>query len=144
VLVPPVPTGRHFPPDFTVVSNRTLRIAALVQRELGAYLHTRYRTEAAAITVTGVQVAPDLKTGRIHFAILGTPEEVESRLAWLQARRAEWRRELARRVAIKHCPDWELRLDQTAERGARILTLLDQIEREEAARPAADEPEPSA
>ena len=125
------------------MSNRTIRIAALVQRELGAYLHTRHRSEAAAITVSGVQVAPDLKTGRIFFAILGSPAEVEARFGWLRAHRAEWRRELARRVKIKHSPDWELVLDQTAERGARILSLLEQIEHDEAARRPPDESLPA-
>lgn len=122
------------------MSNRTTRIAALVQRELGAYLHTRHQSETAAVTVSGVQVAPDLKTGRIFFAILGTPAEVEARFAWLQARRGEWRRELAHRVKIKHSPDWELVLDQAAERGARILTLLDEIETREAAKRSPETP----
>ena len=49
------------------MSNRPLRIGELVQRELGDYLRKRYRSEAVTVTVTGVEVAPVLKTGRIYF-----------------------------------------------------------------------------
>mgnify|MGYP003635617471 CR=1 FL=1 len=121
------------------MSNRTVRIAELVQRELGDFLHTRYRSEAVMITVTGVEVAPDLKTGRIFFGVLGNEAIIEEKMAWLQGRRAEIRRELAKRIPIKHSPAWELHLDHAAERGSRILNLLDEIETKEPS-----DPEPSA
>ena len=113
------------------MSNRPLRIGELVQRELGDYLRKRYRSEAVTVTVTGVEVAPDLKTGRIYFGVLGLPDAVETTFAWLQTKQAEFRRELARRISIKHSPDWELCLDLAAERGARILTVLDEIAQRE-------------
>ena len=110
------------------MSNRTVRIAELVQRELGDYLHTRYRDEAVMITVTGVEVAPDLKTGQIYFGILGDATQAEEKLAWVQKKRAEIRRELAKRIPIKHSPQWEFHLDHAAERGSRILNLLDELD----------------
>lgn len=110
------------------MSNRTVRIAELVQRELGDYLHTRYRSETVTITVTGVEVAPDLKTGEIFFGIIGDDAALEERMAWLESKRGEWRRELARRIPIKHSPAWTLHLDRAAERGSRILSLIDEIE----------------
>jgi ribosome-binding factor A len=109
------------------MSNRTVRIAELVQRELGDYLHTRYRSEAVMVTVTGVEVAPDLKTGRIFFGILGDAGQAEEKMVWVQSKRAEIRRELAKRIPIKHSPQWELHLDHAAERGSRILSLLDEL-----------------
>lgn len=119
------------------MSNRPLRIGELVQRELGDYLRKRYRSEAVTVTVTGVEVAPDLKTGSIYFGVLGKPEAVETTFAWLQSKRAEFRRELAQRISIKHSPDWQLCLDHAAERGARILTVLDEIAQREGLPPPA-------
>jgi ribosome-binding factor A len=113
------------------MSNRTIRIGELVQRELGSYLHTRYQSEAVAITVAGVQVAPDLKSGRIFFSILGDEAAVAERMAWLKARAGEIRRELARRVQIKHSPEWTFLLDQATPRGNRILGLLDELSEKE-------------
>lgn len=110
------------------MSNRTIRIAELVQRELGAYLHTKYQHEAVAITVAGVQVAPDLKTGKIFFSILGDDEMVTDRFRWLSRKRKEIRRELAYRVQIKHAPDWVFLMDEVIGRGNRVLEIMDQID----------------
>lgn len=110
------------------MSNRTIRIAELVQRELGAYLHTKYQQEAVAITVAGVQVAPDLKTGKIFYSIFGDEETVNDRFRWLLRKRGEIRRELAHRIQIKHAPDWVFLMDEAVERGNRVLEILDQIE----------------
>ncbi|MBT5900519.1 MAG: 30S ribosome-binding factor RbfA [Opitutaceae bacterium] len=117
------------------MSNRTIRIAELVQRELGAYLHTKYQQEAVAITVAGVQVAPDLKTGKIFYSIFGDEETVNDRFRWLLRKRVEIRRELAHRVQIKHAPDWVFLMDEAVERGNRVLEILDQIETKESSTP---------
>lgn len=114
------------------MSNRTIRIAELVQRELGAYLHTKYQHEAVAITVAGVQVAPDLKTGKIFFSILGDEEMVTDRFRWLSRKRKEIRRELAYRVQIKHAPDWVFLMDEVIGRGNRVLEIMDQIDAKKA------------
>lgn len=110
------------------MSNRTIRIAELVQRELGAYLHTKYQHEAVAITVAGVQVASDLKTGKIFFSILGDEEMVTDRFRWVSRKRKEIRRELAYRVQIKHAPDWVFLMDEVIGRGNRVLEIMDQID----------------
>jgi ribosome-binding factor A len=109
------------------MSNRTIRIAELVQRELGAYLHTKYQTETVAITVSGVQVAPDLKTGKIFFSILGDDLAAEESMRWLNRKSGEIRRELAKRVQIKHSPQWQFVLDRSTQRGNRVLEILDEL-----------------
>ncbi len=110
------------------MSNRTIRIAELVQRELGSYLHTRYQQEAVTITVSGVQVAPDLKTGKIFYSILGDEEMVNDRFRWLLRKRSEIRRELAQRIQIKHAPDWVFLMDEAVERGNRVLEIMDKLD----------------
>jgi len=120
------------------VSNRSLRINELVQRELSDYLHRHHREEAVAITITAVDVDDDLRTGRIHVGVIGTPEFAVDRLRWLRRHSEEIRRELGRRVILKWNPRWVYVLDDSGERGARIQQLLDAIEEQERrrARPA--------
>ncbi len=113
------------------MSNRTIRIAELVQRELGSYLHTKYKDDAVAITVAGVEVAPDLQTGKIFFSIFGDETVVTNRFRWLLRKRGEIRRELAQRIQIKHAPDWVFLMDQAFSRGNRILDVLDEIDRQD-------------
>ena len=122
------------------MSNRSLRINELVQRELSDYLHRHYREDAVAITVTAVDVDDDLRTGRIHVGVIGTPEFAVDRLRWLRRHAEEIRRELGRRVILKWNPRWVYVLDESGERGARIKQLLDAIEEDERrrARPTAE------
>lgn len=110
------------------MSNRTLRVNELVLREISDVLRKRYQSEAVAITVTEVRVAPDLRDGRVFVSIVGSPEFAQEKLAWLRAKAAEIREELGRRIVLKYLPKLEYVLDKSAIRGARILQVLDEIE----------------
>lgn len=110
------------------MSNRIVRINELVQREISDILRQRYTAESAAITVSEVRIAPDLRDGRVFVAILGDEAEVAGRFRWIRRKAAEIRGELARRIVIKFIPRLTYVLDKSSDRAARVLTALDQIE----------------
>jgi len=118
------------------MSNRTLRVSELIQREISAYLHTRYQGEAVRITITGVKVSPDLRDGRVFYSVVGGPELAGDCARWLQAKAPEIRHIVGRHVVLKNVPLLEFVYDTTAERGVRINQLLDEIERPPEAGPA--------
>ncbi|MEX2044996.1 MAG: ribosome-binding factor A, partial [Opitutus sp.] len=82
------------------MSNRTLRVSELVQREISDILRRHYQSEAVAITITEVRVAPDLRDGRVFVAIIGSGEFATRKLAWLQSRAPAIREELGRRIVL--------------------------------------------
>ena len=51
------------------MSNRTVRVNELVQRELNDILRQHYQSEAVAITIAEVRVAPDLHDAKVFVAI---------------------------------------------------------------------------
>ena len=110
------------------MSNRTLRVNELVQRELNDILHTRWQSEAVAVTVTEVRVSPDLRDARVFVSIVGTDEAAELKLRWLRDRAPEIRAEVSRRVILKYLPKFEYVLDHSANRSARIGKVLGDIE----------------
>lgn len=110
------------------MSNRTLRVNELIQRELSDILHRRYQSEAVSITITEVRVAPDLRDARLFVAVVGDDETVEKRLKWLRAHLTELRMELGRRIVLKHMPRFTVAIDHSSLRGGRILHVLDEIE----------------
>ena len=110
------------------MSNRTVRVNELVQREISDILRRRYQAEAVAITLAEVRVSPDLRDARVFVAIVGDDAEVESKLKWLRAKAREIREEVGRHVILKYLPKFEYILDRSAMRGARILQVLDEIE----------------
>jgi ribosome-binding factor A len=120
--------------SLSAVSNRTIRINELVQREMSDYLHTHHQSETVAVTITSVEIDDDLRTGRIFVGVIGMPEFAEDRMRWLKKHSEEIRRELGRRVVLKWNPKWVYVLDDSGERGARIQRVLNEIEAREGTR----------
>jgi ribosome-binding factor A len=122
------------------VSNRTIRINELVQREISGILRQRYQAEAVTVTITEIRVSPDLRDARVFVSIVGDPEFVTEKLRWLRRQAAAIREEVSRRIVLKFLPKFEYVLDETCERGTRIQKLLDQLPPPESP-PGIDPPE---
>jgi ribosome-binding factor A len=109
------------------MSNRTLRVNELVQKELSDILHRRYQSEAVTITITDVKVSPDLHDARVFISVIGDADTAEKSLRWLRTRAVEIRQELARRIVLKFLPKFEYVLDQSVLRGERTRKLIDDL-----------------
>lgn len=116
------------------MSNRTLRVNELVQREISDILRQRYQSEAVAVTITEVRVSPDLRDARVFVSVVGDEETTEKKVRWLRSKAAAIRAELSRRIVLKYLPKFEFVRDASVARGTRILQMLDQIA------PAPDKP----
>lgn len=112
------------------MSNRTLRVNELIQRELSDILRKRYQAEAVAFTISGVQTAPDLRDARVYVSIMGDSDAAEKGLRWLRKNSHDIRFELGRRITLKYLPQFTFALDESTARGNRILELLDKVEEE--------------
>jgi ribosome-binding factor A len=109
------------------MSNRTIRINELLQREISEILRRRYQSEAVTMTITEVRVAPDLREGRVFVSIVGDEEEVAQRLRWIRRNAAAIRAEVGRHVVLKFLPKFEYVLDRSTARSTRLLQLLDEL-----------------
>lgn len=109
------------------MSNRTIRVNELIQRELSDLLHRRYQSESVALTITEVRVAPDLRDARLFISIIGNEEFVEQKLRWFRAKLPDLRLELGRRIVLKFMPRFTVTLDKSTVRGNRILAALDDL-----------------
>jgi ribosome-binding factor A len=112
------------------MSNRTLRVNELIQRELSEILRKRYQSEAVALTITGVHIAPDLRDGRVFVAITGDAEFAADRLRWLKSKAHDIRFELGRRIVLKYMPQLTYVLDQSTAKGNQVLQLLDELDKQ--------------
>jgi ribosome-binding factor A len=110
------------------MSNRTVRVNELVQREISDILRKHYQSEAVTITISEVRVSPDLRDARVFVSVVGDEATAEEKLRWLRRHAADIREEVSRRIVLKYLPKFEYHLDHSAIRGARILQVLDQIE----------------
>ena len=110
------------------MSNRTVRLNELVQREISEILRQRYQSEAVALTVTEVRVAPDLRDARVFVSVVGDDETAAQKLRWLRRQARAIREEMGRRIVLKYLPKFEYLLDKSSSRGTRVMQLLDELE----------------
>ncbi len=110
------------------MSNRLLRVNELMQREISAYLHSKYSSEAVALTITGVEITGDLREAKIFYSVLGDAAAAKRTGKWLLARRAEIRGAVAKNVVLRHIPLLAFVHDDHAPRTLRIEKLLSEID----------------
>lgn len=78
-------------------------------------------------TVTRVETTPDLRHAKVWVSVIGQPAERIATIAALGRAMPFVRHELGRTLHIKRIPDLHVQLDDTAERGTRVLQLLDEL-----------------
>jgi ribosome-binding factor A len=104
---------------------RADRVNALLQRELGTIISEELRDPRIAFsTVTAVEVTDDLRSARVHVSVLGDDEKIASTMKALEEAKAYLRHELGSRTELRYVPELTFVSDRTAERAARISTLL--------------------
>ena len=115
------------------MTQRTERIDALLREEIGAILERDLADPAIGFTtVTDVETAPDLSHASVWVSVIGQPAERQASLAALRRALPYVRHLLGKRVRLRRIPELHLRVDETAQRGTRVLQLLSELESGEA------------
>lgn len=111
------------------MSQRTDRIDELLQQEIGALLAKEIADPRIGfVTITDVETSPDLRHARVWVSVIGQPGERDEAIHALQQSMGYVRHELGRRLRLKRIPELHVRLDDSAERGTRVLKLIDELE----------------
>jgi len=111
------------------MSERTKQLDELLRQEI-AEIVTREVGDPRIgfVTITNVETARDLRHALVWASVIGQPAERDATIAALGRAMPFVRRELGRRLRLKRIPDLHVRLDDTAERGTRVLQLLHELE----------------
>lgn len=108
---------------------RADRVAEAIREEVATSLTEGVKDPRVVglVTVTGVDVTPDLRYARIYVSIMGNDEERAATFEGLQSLAPHLRSRLAKVLRLRFAPELEFRHDPTPERAARIETLLAQL-----------------
>ena len=113
---------------------RMLRVNELLKREIAEDIQRHFgltdEFDAGAVTVTRVDCSPDLREAKVFVSIFGHEEERADMIRFLNRRRQEIVRMMVRRVRLRYTPRLRFILDESIEKGDRILTMLAEMERE--------------
>jgi ribosome-binding factor A len=111
------------------MSQRTDRVDQLLREEIGAMLEREVADPRIGFaTVTEVETTPDLRHARVWVSVIGGASERNQTIAGLEHAMIFIRRELGTRLRLKRIPDLHVRLDDSVERGTRVLKLIESLE----------------
>ena len=106
---------------------RLRRVAEQIQRELSEILHTELKDPGVGmITITDVEVSPDLAHAKIFFTTLGDEEALGRTQAGLRRAAGFLRSTLGHRLRVHSTPELHFEYDASVERGVRLTQLIDE------------------
>ena len=109
------------------MKHRLLRVNELVKRELSLLITRDMDFEPALVTVSSVDVTPDLKNAHVFVSVLGSKSKYDV-LEKLEAHRAILQADMAKQVVLKYTPHLVFHLDDSIERGTRIIEILQKLD----------------
>ena len=114
-------------------SIKNTRVNAEVQHELANLIREGIKDPRIhpMTSVTGVEVAPDLKTCRAYISVLGDDEAKKNTIAGLKNAEGYIPRQLAKSINLRNTPEIRFILDESIEYGVTMSKLIDQVTRKE-------------
>ena len=110
------------------MSRRLQRLNGLFQEELADLIRDiRDPRMASIVSITRVDVSPDLENAAVHVSVLGTDQEKHDTIEALVHAAPYLKRELLHRVRLKKVPLLHFARDESIEKGARILELMRKV-----------------
>src|SRR5436853_5224258 len=112
--------------------HRQEKLGELIAAELSDLLRTRLKDPRVGFaSITHVEVSGDLRHAKVFVSVMGNAEEEAETMKALRRATGFLRHELATRLVLRYMPELVFKLDTSIEEGARILALIQQVEREE-------------
>jgi ribosome-binding factor A len=110
------------------MSQRTDRVDELLRQEIGSIIAREIADPRVGFaTITKVETDRELRHAKVWVSVIGQPKERTETIAALTHAMPFVRHQLGDRLRIKRIPMLHVELDDTAERGTRILQLIDEL-----------------
>lgn len=111
-----------------MASQRAQKVGEQIHKEISDLLQRGIRDPRIGfVTITAVEVPPDLHLARIFFSVIGDEKVRRDTEKGLNSAVPFLRRELGRRLRLRHTPDLLFQYDTSIEYGNRIESLLREI-----------------
>ena len=110
------------------MTDRTKRLDELLREEISDIITRQVDDPRIGfLTITDVEVAPDLRHANVWVSVIGSVEEKKQTLRAL-AHAMPFVRQRLGRLRLKRIPDLHVKEDETAARGTRVMKILEELE----------------
>jgi len=124
------------------MGNRPERVADAIRDELSQLIAREVHDPGIGfITFTTVKVSPDLQLARAYYTMMGDEQARRDTARALGRATPFLRRQLGQRLRLRRVPELQFFYDESIAHQDRIEQILQELKAEEAARPAAPDPD---
>jgi ribosome-binding factor A len=118
------------------MSIRTERLGAVIQEDLGKMLQLDYQPAGSFVTVTNVEVTPDLMIAKIFVSIYAPGKDEDAIYQRIEDGNAEIRKALASKIRhqVRRIPELLFNKDESAEYAQHMEELFTEIREERESR----------
>ena len=122
------------------MSRRTNRLGEEIREAVAQILASGLKDPRIGfVTVTRVDLTADLRTARVFVGVLGDEVQRGKTLVGLGQAAGFIRREVGRRIRIRHTPEVVFKYDTGLDATERVAQLLDETRSEAPSEPGPDE-----
>jgi len=115
--------------------SRLDRVTEAIRKEVSSIIHDHIRDPRLGfVTITRVEVAPDMSFAKIFFSVLGNEDAQKKTKVALDSALGFIRKLLAERINLRFAPDIIFREDNSTEYSVRIEEILNEIKEQEGPR----------
>ena len=111
------------------MAHRIERVGNLIRHEITELLQRQVKDPRLGnfVTVTEVSISPDLRYAKVFVSCIGSEEVKRDTLSGLAAASGFLRNQLAKRLQLRRIPELSFHWDDSIERGAHLLQLIDEV-----------------
>ena len=111
------------------MSRRAERVSNLIRKEISEMLLEQVHDPRlkGLISITEVTTTDDLKNTKVFVSILGNESEKDEVLKGFGSASGYFRSQLSRRLLLRQVPELSFHIDDSIERGTRLLSLIDRV-----------------
>ena len=111
-------------------SRRLDRVNELLKHEIGEIIRREFNiADTGLISVNAVETAGDLRSAKVFVSVLGKADQQKRALRLIGEKRQFIQGEIGRSIVLKYTPTLTFTLDDTIEKGNRVLQILDELEK---------------
>ena len=111
-----------------MASRRQRQVAELLHEEISKLIqHNTRDPRLGFVTVTGVDISPDLRNAKVYVTVLGDEADQKATLAGLVSATGFFKYQLRQDLSLRYIPELQFQIDTSLEYGLHIEKLLDSI-----------------
>ncbi len=104
------------------------RIQGQMLREVSDIVHQMKDPRVQGVNISEVLVSKDLSYATVYISVIGEEDVQRTALTALRRAAGHLRSQIAQRIHLRYAPELRIEYDRTAERAARVLSLIDGLD----------------